>query len=497
MKSLTVILTMLWIVLGIAVASAQVVYYVDCSTSTPGSGTDWDEPFDNLQDALDAAAAVSDPVEIWVAKGRYYPSEPIDPSDDRTATFLITRNYLAIYGGFKSGDSFADRAPMKNRTFLSGDIGTPGDRSDNCYRVVTMITVNQTAILDGFIVQKGVADDAAGVMVTGGGMHIEGGGPTIRKCALYDNTARYGAGIYIYESAPTVTYCIFLKNDAYPSSGYGSGGGLYCYNSVLELDKCRFKDNEAHNGGGVCGDASNLVVTECVFEKNTAYIQGAGLNTWASTSLWLANSDFSNNAAVSYGGGVYAGGDEVTIRSCSFEHNSAGYRGGGLYCASLELTNCKFFSNTAWTGYGLGGGIYCYSASGDVSINNCSLADNVAGDLGGGLFYDDSGYPSYTPTVVNSIFRMNETYAGYDQIYDDAGVLDVSYSCIQGGWPGTHIITVPPHFVDRSSGNLRLDDDSPCIDEGNDSGVPPDVTEDLDGNDRFNGTVDMGAYEHY
>jgi hypothetical protein len=95
--------------------------------------------------------------------------------------------------------------------------------------------------------------------------------------------------------------------------------------------------------------------------------------------------------------------------------------------------------------------------------------------------------------------------------------LTVEYTNVQGGWPGDGNVDADPRFtnpqgIDGVAGteddNLRLRWDSPCIDAGDNSAVPPGVTTDLDGKPRFIddpdtpdtglGTppiVDMGAYE--
>jgi len=85
--------------------------------------------------------------------------------------------------------------------------------------------------------------------------------------------------------------------------------------------------------------------------------------------------------------------------------------------------------------------------------------------------------------------------------FDSTGNPDISYSCVQGGYPGEGNISDDPLFRDPASGDYRLLPDSPCIDTAGTSG-PPD---DLNGNPRpvdiagigreVTDTYDMGAYE--
>ncbi len=89
----------------------------------------------------------------------------------------------------------------------------------------------------------------------------------------------------------------------------------------------------------------------------------------------------------------------------------------------------------------------------------------------------------------------------------------MSFSNIEGSFPGTGNIDADPLFVDPDNGDFRLLPGSPCIDAGDNTAVPGEITTDLDGNPRFvddpdtpdcqqaPGTcgdppvVDMGAYE--
>jgi len=69
----------------------------------------------------------------------------------------------------------------------------------------------------------------------------------------------------------------------------------------------------------------------------------------------------------------------------------------------------------------------------------------------------------------------------------------VTYSDIQGGYPGIGNMMEDPQFIDPVNRNYRLSAGSPVIDRGTPAGAPDD---DLDGNHRPMGSgYDMGAYE--
>lgn len=151
-----------------------------------------------------------------------------------------------------------------------------------------------------------------------------------------------------------------------------------------------------------------------------------------------------------------------------------------------------------------------------VSLINSTLYGNVAVNTGGGIYTD---YGSSTNTLSNCILYGNAdtlggNYSQSAQIY--GGSNTVRYSCIQNidsltveghGNIGDDPLFVDPLGDDWIAGtlddNLRLSAGSPCIDAGDNSLVPTELTTDLDGFVRIMpGTpkgepiVDMGAYEY-
>ena len=139
-------------------------------------------------------------------------------------------------------------------------------------------------------------------------------------------------------------------------------------------------------------------------------------------------------------------------------------------------------------------------------VTNCTFSGNTAIDSGGGM----SNFNS-SPMVTNCILWSDSP----DEIA--GGTPTVTFSDVQGGFPGTGNIDADPQFIDADGpdnipgtedDDLRLSPGSPCIDAGDNTAVPLGVTTDLDGNPRFVDdpgiadtgigpapVVDMGAYE--
>jgi hypothetical protein len=181
----------------------------------------------------------------------------------------------------------------------------------------------------------------------------------------------------------------------------------------------------------------------------------------------------------------------TVINSVFTGNESAAAEGGGMYNNSVEIEigNCVFTGNSAVRGGAIN------SRNSTTFIVNTTVVGNIARDQGGGT-YDRNGVTS----VVNSIVYDNAP----NQIANGGnGQTVVTYSDVQqDGYAGVEgNINEDPLFSDV---DFRLDEDSPCIDAGDNTAVMiPLYDYDLDGNERIldgdgddTAIVDMGAYEH-
>ncbi|MBN2781247.1 MAG: hypothetical protein JXR21_04720, partial [Candidatus Marinimicrobia bacterium] len=141
MRTPRIFITILSIVISVYCYAA--VIYVDKDMSDGF----WQGSYTDLSDAI-AAAQSGD--EIWIAAGTY------TPGYNREDSFSLKEG-VKLYGGFYGGEmNRSDRDIRRNATVLSGDIGITGDKSDNCYHVITHSGALSTATtIDGLTIRDG------------------------------------------------------------------------------------------------------------------------------------------------------------------------------------------------------------------------------------------------------------------------------------------------------------------------------------------------------
>jgi parallel beta-helix repeat protein len=276
----------------------------------------------------------------------------------------------------------------------------------------------------------------AGFTLTNGATQIYGDG--------YTNNS--GGGVWCESPSGILSNCVLTGNSA---SYYG--GGAYS----AGLTNCVLSENSAFDGGG----AHSGTLNNCTLQGNFAYYTGGG-----AYSSMLNNCRLAGNSAF-YGGGTLLG----ILNNCSLSTNSAVY-GGGAHSGTLN--NCTLKGNWATNN---GGGVF------GCTLNNCTLTGNSA-FTGGGAHYS---------TLNNCVVYYN-TAPVY--VYANCYSSTLSYCCTTPLPSGTGNVTNAPLFMDQAGGDLRLQNNSPCINAGNNTNVIG--AADLDGNPRIiGGTVDIGAYE--
>jgi hypothetical protein len=213
------------------------------------------------------------------------------------------------------------------------------------------------------------------------------------------------------------------------------------------------------------------------------------------------------------GGGLHATNSSLVIANCTFGENAtdpsaAEGKGGAIYLlnSSPLIVQCLFVLNSAkGTTSGKGGAIFFDNSS--PTIRNCTFSANEVGANAaagnGGALY---AIGSSSPVVENSIIWNNAdpTSPGGISSIGGSGTPVVSYSLIQGGFPGgTHILDTDPQFENAGEGNFRQLKGSPVTNAGNpatDLSAFPKNSDDtpvaFDGGRRLTSSaIDLGLYE--
>ncbi len=271
-------------------ASAQTRYFVLPSAAGAATGLSWDDAFTGLQSALQTAVAGD---EIWVAAGVYHPTT----STDRNISFE-PQSGVKIYGGFAGTETqLAARNWHLFPTILSGDIGIPGDSTDNTMNIMYLYEPDSLTVIDGLFFQNGYAVTTGDPGFSkirhncGGGLYIMAingdAYPTIRNCTFQNNTAQnFGGGLMVNGGgtgssvAPVITNCVFAFNRSLQFGGGMARAGGSIIERGIDIQNCRFTGNRAVTGGGLYYEDDNgtdtFDITGCRFEKNTSTNWGGG-----------------------------------------------------------------------------------------------------------------------------------------------------------------------------------------------------------------------------
>jgi len=426
--------------LALAAPLGAQVIYVDADAPGANDGTSWENAYHDLQSALDVAG---EGMTVKVANGTYLPSKLLFKDKPLSFSFRIPDG-VNLQGGFV-GSGFADpdeRVLSPSATILSGDRGIPGDKSDNCWTVVSALNTADNTTLDGFTVRDGNNPFS---LTDGAGMQVMDGSAVIRNCWFTDNRADWGGGgIYFDGIALTLQSCNFTQNSV---PQYGGGGGLYA-NGIASVFDCEFSSNGANFGGAIAASGllnvertrftggfamqvggaiqctGSAVLKGCTFSQcgaggnagpgpGGASGNGGALNVGG--TLQAEACDFEECVAWGFafyysfpaeGGAVWCGGPSASFTRCRFLRNEAhgststGARGGALYLdtANALLERCELIENIGHTGFYFGtpsrGGAI-YSKDSTLTLVRCRLLDNEAESIttfpetmgeGGGIY---------------------------------------------------------------------------------------------------------------
>jgi len=203
-----------------------------------------------------------------------------------------------------------------------------------------------------------------------------------------------------------------------------------------------------------------------------------------------ANSVLAGFTITAGNAGIYCSGTSPVITFC----NVVGNMGAGVELhdgSNPAITHCDIASNA-------GTGLAMWEIKGGRNINynkpaitNCVIAENCQNGISGGMptitnctivSNRQVGISDSKPTITNSIIYYNGIESDFVQIENNV-TATITYTDVQGGWPGPGNIEADPLFADPDNGDYHLksqagrwdlttnswivdDVTSPCIDAG-------------------------------
>ena len=337
------------------------IRYVKPVASGSGNGSSWANASSDLQAMINASTAGED---IWVAAGTYVPNRRADATgvitiNDRDNAFVL-KSGVRIFGGFNGTETAtSQRNFAANSTILSGDMGTAGSYTDNCYHVVVAAGPVSGTALNGFHIRYGNANGSGTI--------------TVNTISIGRGS---GAGMRINSSSPTISNCIFSANIT-----SNNGGGMVCDNASPAITNCLFSGNTANDGAAILNtNASATDITNCTFSGNNATATGGAIRNGSSSSPLVSNCIIWGNLAAGITSAIY-NADAGSVPVVNYTLVQGGYTGTNNIDA-----NPLFVSPVAAT--------LAPTLSGDYRLQLCSPGIN-------------GGLNSYVPGSINNDLDYN------------------------------------------------------------------------------------------
>ncbi len=283
------------------------------------------------------------------------------------------------------------------------------------------------SIIDGFAITGGSGTPAHGGY-RGGGLYIIDSAPTVSNCVITGNTATIGGGAYINSGAqPWIVGSTLAQNVA---STYG--GGIYSDITGAEdvnvlgatIIETVFVENMARFGGAFRG-GMNVAMMNCSF-KNNAAVESTGGVLFSAGQLMLQGCTFEGNAIRAVGIGPQA---DASIISCSFSQHTSGAVSAWTSAPgrTLSVIDSTFENNSGLQGaaIGIAGGFA-------VTISGSDFKSNSSSESGGAVKTLCAGeLEVHCPdlSVIGSVFRLNDAGADGGAIAGSCGSSVYSAAC--------------------------------------------------------------------
>ncbi len=420
--------------------------------------------------------------------------------------------WYVITTGDDNNDCLSPATPCVT---INGALAKPGFVPGDTVHVAIGIyagTGNEVVLLDKDITLTGGWD--ANFTTQSGMSTIDGQGArrgmtvnssvtaNIERFVVQNGYTSNADGSGIFNSGVLTLSNSFVTSNMATSVSVSSGGGIFNA-GTLTLNNTTINGNTASYGGGIFNDGGIQTLNSSEVLDNTVSSAGGGIANWGGVMIMNSSTVSGNTSTNGSAGGIYAYRGTVTINSSTINNNNAlntnNGSGGGieLVADNLILNNSTISHNESHNCSGI------WNQTGAITINNGTIADNIAADGSGAVCNTYVG----TVTLQNTILARNATTgmgpdcsgtinsSGYNLIGNTS-------NCVFTATTGD-LININPNLgqLIGPAGAPKyhpLLAGSPAIDSGNPAGCTDQdsnlLTADQRGVARV-GTCDIGAYE--
>ena len=264
---------------------------------------------------------------------------------------------------------------------------------DNLVGAITTIG-NATVVGSNFVNNSGRwggAITTSGALIAGDDVNTL----TVSGSTFKENGGLYGAGIFVWGSDFTVSDCVFDKNTAFgkgnmtPNNNNGAAIEVTDTNKAIAgtITGSKFTNNKAQYGGAIDICEGNIKITDSIFVNNSADVEGGAIDI-----------------------NTVNGNPEVSISGSKFINNSASYGGAIVNVKDLTVRNTEFVNNTPdaiFNYVGFGGNL-------DLGIENFTDLQNAIGLVTGTLtlnqnvvMTDDEAANFVNGVIINKNIRID------------------------------------------------------------------------------------------
>ncbi|MDM7920713.1 MAG: choice-of-anchor Q domain-containing protein [Pyrinomonadaceae bacterium] len=435
---------------------------------------------------------------------------------------VFTLNDGVFLGGGITHATGATLLSVTNSTFISNSAGYGGAIGINGLDV----TITNCTFTGN------IADSSSATGQGGGAIHQNSSGTVTITDSTFTNNAEIGGsggGGAIRNRGGTmnISDSIFTANTGLDGGGAISGGG------TLNVTRASFFGNSAsgpnaqqsgQGSGGAISAGGTVTVADSVFNGNSAVNSGGAIYTIG--NFTMTNSTVSNNTSntnndnAGTGGGFYIRSEgRVTVTGSTISGNranrdagigtSAGYGGGFYVQGALNLDNSTVSSNFADLGYGGIADVNPGGTADQVHISNSTIVNNRTNGAGGGFGIDsvsDSGQQSVRNTIIANNVAASEpdirtrsalNSLGYNLIKNIAGATIVNVTT--GNIYGQDPMLGPLALNGGPTRTYSLLEGSPAIDAGDPANVAATdqrgIARPQNGDGTGDSIADIGAYE--